>query len=214
MLDWSEYLAYEKYKNGIFSGVPNINDLADLNSNINSLIAYKILRQTLIYVPVDTGNLRKSIYIRPYDNGFVIGTDCSYAIYVHEIGANYHKPPTQYKYLEDAAFEVITSYKAETGIELPVTIEYNPLRVFIGVDNSPGESLTGVKAKEKQLTTPEAYQRLWDDFINFDVDAATDADLIYFEKMYNFFEYYKNTRHFNTMAILNEWADRLRHKLI
>lgn len=211
MLSLAGYDAYKKYREETQESGNNGTD-----SNIKFIIANKILNKSIYYTPVDTGKLRNSIYIKPYEDGWEIGYTCDYAIYVHEIGVNYHKPPTQYKFLEDAAFEVINEYRADTGMELPVTMEYDPLRAFIGVANSPGESLTGIKANEQLLDKPETYDKLWNNFINYlnsDDDTWSEADKAYYDTMTEFFEYYKDYRHMNTMAILREWIDRTRHKL-
>lgn len=205
MLDWDQYIAITK-----FSDLGNTELV--LNNNMKAMIAYKILHKAIIYTPVDTGKLRNSVYIKMHGTGYEIGYTCEYAIYVHEIGVNHHKPPTQYKYLEDAAFEVITEYKAETGIELPVTIEYDPLRIFIGVDDAPGESLTGIKANEKLYQTPETYNKVWNDFMSYNPDTASEAEVAYYNKMIDFFTYYEDFRHMTDMAILREWLDRQRHK--
>ena len=213
MMDWADYIAYTKYKEGILNSKDNKLNIFELNSNVKAIIAYKILHRAMYYTPVDTGKLRNSVYIKPYEDGYEIGYTCEYAIYVHEIGVNEHKYPTQYKFLEDAAFEVINEYKAENNIELNVTMEYNPLRTFIGVTNSPGESLTGIKANEQMLDKPETYEKLLNSFMNFDYDTGSDADKAYYDKMVDFFTYYENHRHMNTMAILREWIDRTRHRL-
>lgn len=212
MLDINEYIAYTKYKEGALDSNDNEQNMFAISSNIKALIAYQVLRKSIEYTPVDTGKLRNSIYIKPYNNGFEIGYTCEYAIYVHEIGVNYHAYPTQYKYLEDAAFEVVSDYKADTGVDLNITIEYDPLRVFIGADNSPGESITGIKNNEQLLNDPSIYDKLLNDFLTFDYDSGSEADRAYYDKMVEFYNYYRNTRGLNTMAILREWVDRTRHK--
>lgn len=65
----------------------------------------KVLRVSLRLVPVDDNILRSSAWLsKPFDLGskvlVKIGYGTHYAIYVHEILTNYHKPPTQAKYLE------------------------------------------------------------------------------------------------------------------
>lgn len=207
------YIAYTKYKDGILNNEDNKLNIFELNSNVKAIIAYKIMQRAIYYTPVDTGKLRDSVYIKPYEDGYEIGYTCDYAIYVHEIGVNYHKYPTQYKYLEDAAFEILNEYKADTNIELNITMEYSPLRAFVGVTKSPGESLTGIKANEQMLNKPETYEKLLNDFMNFDYYAGSDADKAYYSKLNDFFTYYENYRHMSTIPILREWLDRTRHKL-
>ena len=67
-----------------------------------------IFAKSQILVPVDTGVLRGSGGVSAPQMGnqgyfvdiFYGGPAASYALYVHEIIGNYHKPPTQAKYLE------------------------------------------------------------------------------------------------------------------
>jgi hypothetical protein len=69
--------------------------------------------QTL--VPVDTGVLRGSGGVSAPQSGssgyyvdiFYGGPAAPYALYVHEIIGNYHKPPTQAKYLEEPFVQAI-----------------------------------------------------------------------------------------------------------
>ena len=65
-----------------------------------------IMKRAIEYTPVKTGELRKSIYIKSVGSGIAIGYSKDYAIYVHEIGFYNHASPTQYKFLEEAAYEV------------------------------------------------------------------------------------------------------------
>ncbi len=213
ILSWTGYIAYNKYKEGILNDNYNIHNIFELNKDVKLLLAYKILRRSILYTPVDTGRLRNSVYIEPYEDGYEIGYNCDYAIYVHEIGVNCHRYPTQYKYLEDAAFEILNEYKVDNNIILNITMQYNPLRVFVGVSNPPGESLLGIKANEKLLNNPDTYEKLLNDFMNFDYDTGSEADKVYYSKMNDFFNYYENYRHLNTMDIIKEWSDRKRHRL-
>lgn len=188
--------------------IPDMGEIVKQSNDVYLAIAQKILNKALEYTPIDTGNLRNSAYIETYNNGYTVGYDCEYATYVHEIGFNVHKEPTKYKYLEDAAFEVIIDYWNETGVNIPVNILYKPLSVFIGCESPPGEKLLDVKNKEKANNNPYAISKLWDDLINYDPDKASDYEKAYYEKMALFFYHY---RKHNTWAILQEWNDRLRH---
>ena len=71
-------------------------------------IAKLIYRLSLHYCPIKTGNLREHSYIKHdiSDNTYKIIYEAEYAAYVHEIIDNFHKPPTQAKFLEDAAYEI------------------------------------------------------------------------------------------------------------
>ena len=67
-----------------------------------------IFAKSQVLVPVDTSALRGSGGVsaiqgsgqKMYVDIFYGGPAASYALYVHEIIGNYHKPPTQAKYLE------------------------------------------------------------------------------------------------------------------
>lgn len=210
------YIAYTKYKQGMNINVDNRdsneNNEIQAFDNIYSLLAFKILKRALYYTPVVTGTLRNSAYIKRYGTGYEIGYTAHYAIYVHEIGFNKHEVPTQYKYLEDAAFEVMEEYFVDTGNILNIKIEYDPLRVFVGVDDAPGQNLGYIKIKQDTSKTVETYNRLLNDFYNFDINTASESDMAYYKKMTDFFKYYRNRRHYNDWDIIKGWVDRNRHK--
>lgn len=210
------YLAYNKYKQGMNIDINNNtnseNTETQLFENIYSLVAFRILRRAIYYTPVDTGKLRDSIYIKPYGTGYEIGYTADYAIYVHEIGFNMHQAPTQYKFLEDAASEIMEEYFADTGDILDIKIEYDPLRVFVGVDKAPGQNLGYVKIKQATSNTLDTYNRLLNDFYNFDINTASESEISYYNKMNDFFNYYRYNKHYSDWAIIREWADRNRHR--
>jgi hypothetical protein len=72
-----------------------------------------IFAKSQVLVPVDTGVLRGSGGVSAPQQGpqgfyvdiFYGGPAAPYALYVHEIIENYHKPPTQAKYLEQPLME-------------------------------------------------------------------------------------------------------------
>ena len=74
-----------------------------------------IFAKSQILVPVDTGVLRGSGGVSAPQQGttgyfvdiFYGGPAADYALYVHEIIGNYHKPPTQAKYLEQPFMEAL-----------------------------------------------------------------------------------------------------------
>jgi hypothetical protein len=76
-----------------------------------------IFAKSQILVPVDTGVLRGSGGVSAPQMGnqgyfvdiFYGGPAASYALYVHEIIGNYHKPPTQAKYLEQPVMEAMST---------------------------------------------------------------------------------------------------------
>jgi hypothetical protein len=76
-----------------------------------------IFAKSQVLVPVDTGALRGSGGVSAiqgsgqgmYVDIFYGGPAASYALYVHEIIGNYHKPPTQAKYLEQPVMEAMST---------------------------------------------------------------------------------------------------------
>ena len=76
-----------------------------------------IFAKSQVLVPVDTGVLRGSGGVSAPQMGsqgyfvdiFYGGPAASYALYVHEIIGNYHKPPTQAKYLEQPVMEAMST---------------------------------------------------------------------------------------------------------
>lgn len=211
LLTYTDYMIYSGYNDYVFDEDGNIQN-NELNDAAKLFIAYKIINKAIYYTPIDTGKLVNSIYIKPYKNGYEIGYTCEYAIYVHEISFNQHKYPKQYKYLEDAAFEVINEHKIDTGIEINVTMEYSPLRIFVGVDESPGESITGIKANEQMINDMDTFNKMWNSFVDYTNTGNDGGYKNYFEHMDKFFTYYRQYRHKGDSSILREWIDRHRHK--
>lgn len=119
-------------------------------------IAMIILNKAIYYTPVDTGTLRDSSYIEEYEDGFVVGYNADYAVYVHEIEKNEH-PYGQYKFLEDAALE---TYNEVTDIDFSIGIEYNPLRVYVGVSSEPGGALVGSNSPFTPVSPTEYFEEL------------------------------------------------------
>ena len=140
-----------------------------------------IMRKAIEYTPVKTGELRKSIYIRNEGSGIAIGYSKNYAIYVHEIGFYEHKEPTRYKFLEEAAFEVAL----ETDTPYRISISYDPLEVYVNVPNL-GEELINIKAKEKVNRLVARKNKVWNDYINYDENTASESDKLYHNKMTQF----------------------------
>lgn len=71
-------------------------------------IALKILDRAQRKVPVDTGFLKSTGYVRRVRDGYEVGYDADYAIYVHEIVENRHPNGGQAKFLEEAFYEVMS----------------------------------------------------------------------------------------------------------
>lgn len=122
-----------------------------------NLIAHKAYE----YTPVKTGYLRKSMFVRFDGMGADIGYTAKYATYVHEIAMYEHESPTQYKFLEDAAFEVMNEVYSRLKIKVPIYIEYSPLVLHINTPLAKGKSLYTQKAivqrAENEINWDEKY---------------------------------------------------------
>lgn len=164
-----------------------------------------IMKRAIEYTPVKTGELRKSIYIKSVGSGIAIGYSKDYAIYVHEIGFYNHASPTQYKFLEEAAFEVAL----ETDTPYRIAISYDPLEVYVNVPNM-GAELINIKAKEKVNKLIARKNKVWSDYVNYDDNTASESDKLYHNKMEQFFNYWR-TRRYGDWWIMDEWQDRNRH---
>ena len=108
-------MAKSSFKLDLFGDKELVNALEAGKENTPQAIAQAIWEEanvifakSQILVPVDTGVLRGSGGVSAPQMGnqgyfvdiFYGGPAASYALYVHEIIGNYHKPPTQAKYLE------------------------------------------------------------------------------------------------------------------
>lgn len=113
------------------------------------ILAKMIYDKSMEYVPVDTGKLKKSGYIRKRGAGYEVGFSADYATYVHEI-PNHHEAPTQSKFLEDAALEMYEEAVKYYEISTEVKITYEPLAVYIGVNGAPGNILGSNMEKMKK----------------------------------------------------------------
>jgi len=92
-------------------------------------VANEIFRLAKQYTPVASGNLKNSAVLKISGTQATITYNAPYAVYVHEITTNAHKKGTYSKFLETAAVE------AGLGQEVTITINYNPLELYI---NQPG----------------------------------------------------------------------------
>lgn len=169
-------------------------------------IASVIMEKASKYTPYVTGKLLNSMYFRKYGDGMVVGYGADYATYVHEIGFYRHAEPTRYKFLEDAAIEAIV----ENNTDVPVTITYDPLAVYIGVP-SIGSSVVDVRLSELRNKNKINKEDLYNDFVNFDPEHSDMRTIAYMNKMYQFIKYWE-LRGYDTDMVLNQWIDRNRHK--
>lgn len=157
------------------------NDFLSYIAKINRNLALSIFIKSIYYCPIDTGALRASARITEASGGFVIeygNKTVDYATYVHEIPPEKaeHKFPTQNKFLETAAVEVmdefrrteadinalISKYKLEgiPKVTLPtIKISLKPLKLFIGYnDNLLRYSIRQLGASDKKI---EAWSNLF-----------------------------------------------------
>lgn len=78
---------------------------------IYKFVADQILEVSQRLVPVDTGYLKSTGRVVKNSIGtYSVIYTAPYAVYVHEIIDNQHKFPTQAKFLEDAAWFVLSSF--------------------------------------------------------------------------------------------------------
>lgn len=115
-----------------------------------------IVELTMKYVPVDTGHLLSTLYIKDYinsdgENATEIGFDCKYAKYVHEIAFYNHEYPTRYKFLETAALETSEHF----GLIFPLSISYSPLKLYVN-DVNKGENLQTIQSRKYYLEEHKA----------------------------------------------------------
>ena len=108
-------------------------------SNLLRTFSEDVFERSQKYVPVKNGNLKKSGKIQYKNNSYYITYKTDYALYVHEIINNYHKPPTRSKYLENAFYSVYREYYLEFGIEnlpkfdyiMSYSLEKIEMKIFI-----------------------------------------------------------------------------------
>ena len=116
--------------------------LQRLNMGMLEQIAVTILKRSLYYCPIDTGQLRDSARLIKTSSGFAIRYYADYAVYVHEWDYR-HESPTQKKFLADAAVETFNNLRVtEPNIILPsVRLLIDPLTLYINVNTSQGYEL-------------------------------------------------------------------------
>lgn len=185
------------------------NRIVELSAQAAQLIRDRAIE----YTPVDTGTLLYSQYLFPYEQGWELGYACEYAVYVHEISFNKHEPPAQYKFLEDAAYEVQNEFKEVYGVSIPIKIEYDPLRIFIGVTDAPGEFISDIKENEKVWTSEDNIIKMYD-FLNSPPDFTrwNDKQIDFYMKLNKFVDWYYGHRHIDGESVLREFGMRQRHQ--
>lgn len=169
-------------------------------------IAELVFKEAFRLTPMKTGNLRKSMYVRPYKDGYVVGYDAEYAVYVHEIGFYTHKPPTQYKFLEDAGYNVYSSMRKQASqLGITLNMEYEPLRLFIGVTKAPGKSLMKIKKNEKWLLKNMSPV----EFLTYLVEGDLGDEMT--KEFLALWDYWKRSGRYSILDVGREYLDRLRH---
>lgn len=85
--------------------------------NLLRIFSEEVLERSQYYCPVVNGRLKNSVKFKGLNNSYYISYNTPYALYVHEIIDNWHKPPTKAKYLENAFFSVYREFMLEFGRE-------------------------------------------------------------------------------------------------
>lgn len=104
-------------------------------------ISRAIYIKSLYYCPIDTGKLKASAtFTDNTDYGFCRITygsnDIGYAIYVHELLDREHIAPTQAKFLEDAALDIINENKGfwiknNIPVRIGISFKNNSIQMYI-----------------------------------------------------------------------------------
>ena len=179
--------------------------------------AMSIYLKSAEYVPVDTGALKRSIYIKAYKNSegqdaYEIGYKKNYARFVHEIGFYHHEWPTRYKFLEDAAYEVLAEY----GYSYTVSIEYYPLRIFVN-DWTKGTNLYKVSKELAKNASKE-----WQSFVLGLLESHRVGDTYeglkpeeaeYGEVFNDFIDWWVGKRGLSAEQAVQGWFERTRHRI-
>ena len=188
--------------------------MAEIDLVINKM-AVDILAKALRYVPVDTGRLRDSAYIKKRGDVVAVGFNCPYAIYVHEVAYNRHKKPTRYKFLEDATYEVKNKYfkKFRQGMMyMDYRFVFNDEGVAVLLSRT-GKNDKGISAREVK----EQYKNYRDNeyFIKYLKNQLlhhTNMNDSTYQKMVDYVEYYSNRgkgKRASTLDILRSFAERI-----
>ena len=95
---------------GLVSALKNHEKRSEKNFRSGLIQAGAFLqRESMKLVPIDTTALRASANTRwegeGFDTGVIVSYGTEYAVYVHEMPENRHKPGKQAKYLEQPARE-------------------------------------------------------------------------------------------------------------
>lgn len=95
---------------------------------IYKFVAEQILEVSQRLVPVDTGYLKSTGKIVKNSIGtYSVVYTAPYAVYVHEIIDNWHDFPTQAKFLEDAAWNVLSSFSYYIPFTFSMDTGYNDI---------------------------------------------------------------------------------------
>lgn len=189
-----------------------------LNNEIDLVInklAVDILAKALRYVPVDTGRLRDSAYIKKRGDVVAVGFNCPYAIYVHEVAYNRHKKPTRYKFLEDATYEVMSKYirRLKSGVQLiDVAFQFNDEGIAVLIDRRHQK-----KNKMSYISVKNQYKKYRD---NDDSIMTLKKELRHqnilpddtYKKLLDYVEYYSNRgkgKRASTKDIIRSFAERI-----
>lgn len=97
-------------------------------------IAKDIYNESQILCPVDKGYLKRSGRIKINSDGtYRVEYKELYAMYVHELIGTKHKQPTQAKFLEDAAYIVLSKMRDITGEDTPAFTFHLDMSIVNGI---------------------------------------------------------------------------------
>lgn len=191
-----EYIPLEEEKPSSDEVSDSASKLQRLNMNILEQIAVTILKRSLYYCPIDTGNLRDSARLIRTSSGFAIRYYADYAVYVHELDYR-HNNPTRKKFLEDAAYETFNNLRVTNpDIELPsIRLLLDPLTLYIDVNTEQGYELFDDNWLEGNINgdnqtagpfemfdrylqaDPEYLSNLWDNIEDLDMKTLLSEDV-------------------------------------
>lgn len=188
--------------------------MAEIDLVINKM-AVDILAKALRYVPVDTGRLRDSAYIKKQGDVVAVGFNCPYAIYVHEVAYNRHKKPTKYKFLEDATYEIKNKYLKKFRLGM-IYIDYR----FVFNDEGVAVLISRTGKNDKGISSRELKKQYKNYRDNDDFILDLKRELKYqnklpdstYKKLLDYVEYYSNRgkgKRASTKDILRSFAERI-----
>lgn len=182
-------------------------------------IAYAIWMRSQYYCPVDTGYMKQTSTIKPYNGGFEILYPASYATYVHEIPYYNHDRPTRYKFLEEAAIEIASQYLQDYKYKVSLKINYYPLALYVGCKTNIGEDLWKIRDKEQKMDELPYLQMIMNKYLNDQSLESFGFNKNDEEFLDNYITWWsdwneKYNREISFEQLVYDWMHRERHKVV